>query len=147
MLNIPSLDVPTIEALVASAHSHGLTVAAHVSTASGAVTVARCGVDLLAHAPFDRMSDTQVSEVAETGVAVIATLSILDGFPGPDGVMPLLSQPPLAQRLPPRWRRVLQRQATRWMPPTSYAPGSPPPTLSWRRPRCLRRSSGSSTAG
>ena len=117
MLNIPSLDVPTIEALVAAAHSHGLTVAAHVSTASGAVTVARCGVDLLAHAPFDRMSDTQVSEVAETGVAVIATLSILDGFPGPDGVMPLLSQPALVQRLPPRWRRVLQRQATRWMPP------------------------------
>jgi len=67
MLNIPSLDVPTIEALVAAAHSHGLTVAAHVSTASGAVTVARCGVDLLAHAPFDRMADTQVSEVAETG--------------------------------------------------------------------------------
>lgn len=117
MLNIPSLDVPTMEALVVAAHSHGLTVAAHVSTASGAVTVARCGVDLLAHAPFDRMSDTQISQVAETGVAVIATLSILDGFPAPDGVMPLLSQPPLAQRLPPRWRRVLQRQATRWMPP------------------------------
>lgn len=117
MLHLSALDVPTITALVAAAHSHDLPVVAHVSTASGAVTVARCGVDVLAHVPFERMSDTQITDVARAGVGVIATLSIIDGFPGPDGVMPLLSQPLLAQRLPPRWRRVLQRQATRWMPP------------------------------
>lgn len=117
MLDLPSLDVRTIEALVAAAHRHGLPVVAHVSTAVGAVTVARCGVDVLAHAPFDRMSDVQVRDVALAGVAVIATLAIVDGFPGLDGVMPLLGQTQLAQRLSPRWRRVLERQAKRWMPP------------------------------
>lgn len=117
MLDIPSLDVPTIEALVDAAHRHGLPVVAHVSTAAGAVTVARRGVDVLAHVPFDRMSDAEIRDVARTGVALIATLSIVDGFPGPDGVMPLLGEPALAARLTPRWRRVLVAQSTRWMPP------------------------------
>jgi imidazolonepropionase-like amidohydrolase len=117
MLNIPCLEPATIEALVAAAHRHGLPVVAHASTARGAVTVARCGVDVLAHAPFDRMTDVEVRDVARTGVALIPTLSIIDGFPGPDGVMPLLTQPVLASRLSARWRRVLIAQASRWMPP------------------------------
>ncbi|WP_199506171.1 amidohydrolase family protein [Geodermatophilus sp. TF02-6] len=117
LLDIPSLDAATIEALVAAAHRHGLPVVAHVSTAAGAVLVARRGVDVLAHAPFDRMSELEVRDVARTGVALIATLSIIDGFPGPDGVLPVMAQPALAARLSPRWRRVLAGQATRWMPP------------------------------
>lgn len=117
MLDIPSLEPATIEALVAAAHRHGLPVVAHASTAHGAVTVARCGVDVLAHAPFDRMTDAEVRDVARTGVALIATLSIIDGFPGPDGAMPLLAQPALASRLTARWRRILVGQARRWMPP------------------------------
>lgn len=117
MLDIPALDVPTIEELVAAAHRHGLPVVAHVSTAAGAVTVARCGVDVLAHAPFDRMSETEIRDVALAGVTLIATLSIIDGFPDEDGTMPLLGQPALAARLTPRWRRVLVGQSRRWMPP------------------------------
>lgn len=117
MLDIPALSIATIEALVEAAHRQDLLVAAHVSTASGAVTVARTGVDVLAHAPMDRMGAQQVQEIADAGVAVIATLSIVDGFPGPDGIMPLLGQPHLADRLPTRWRRVVERQANRWMPP------------------------------
>ena len=84
-------------------------------------TVTTAGVDVLAHAPFNRMSDAEVRDVARTGVALIATLSIIDGFPGPDGMLPLLGQPALATRLTPRWRRVLTRQATRWMPPDACA--------------------------
>ncbi|MFI6483652.1 amidohydrolase family protein [Nonomuraea sp. NPDC050663] len=117
MLDIPALDVPTIEALVSAAHDSGLPVVAHVSSADGAVTVARCGVDVLAHVPFDRMTDAHVREVARYGPAVITTLSVIDGFPGPGGVMPLLTQPHLAARLSARWRRVIERQAMRWMPP------------------------------
>lgn len=117
MLDIPALDAATIQALVAAAHRHGLTVVAHVSTAAGAVTVAHCGVDVLAHAPFDLMSTGQVAEVGRAGVAVIATLDIVDGFPARDAIMPLLDQPQLAERIPPRWRRLLEGQATRWMPP------------------------------
>lgn len=117
MLNIPALDKATIEALVVAAHRHGLPVVAHVSTAAGAVTVARCGVDVLAHAPFDRMAQTEVRDVAKAGVALIATLSIMDGFPDESGTMPLLAQPALTARLTPRWRRVLEGQSRRWMPP------------------------------
>ena len=117
MLNIPALDVATIKALVDAAHSHGLLVVAHVSTAAGAVTVTQCGVDVLAHAPMDPMSMEQVTEVANSPIAVIATLSIVDGFPGTDGLMPLLSQPRLADRLPARWRRTIELQGNRWMPP------------------------------
>jgi imidazolonepropionase-like amidohydrolase len=117
MLGIPALDVATIEALVGAAHRAGLVVVAHVSTASGAATVVRAGVDVLAHVPMDPLSAAQVREIAEAGVAVIATLGIIDGFPGPDGTMPLLGDPLLAERLPARWRRVVEGQATRWMPP------------------------------
>lgn len=117
MLDIPSLDAATIEALVTAAHRHGLPVVAHVSTAAGAVTVARCGVDVLAHVPFDPMREAEVRDVAQTGVALIATLSIVDGFPNADGGMPLLAHPGLAARLSPRWHRVLDGQSRRWMPP------------------------------
>ncbi|GII80517.1 amidohydrolase [Sphaerisporangium rufum] len=117
MLDIPALDVPTIEALVRAAHRDGLPVVAHVSTAAGAVTVARCGVDVLAHTPFDRMTDTEIRDVARSGVAVITTLGIIDGFPGAGGIMPLLTRPALAGRLTPRWRKVLSAQSHRWMPP------------------------------
>ncbi|BCJ48385.1 amidohydrolase [Actinoplanes ianthinogenes] len=117
MLDIPSLDPATIDALVTAAHRHGLPVVAHVSTAAGAVHVTRHGVDVLAHVPFDRMRDAEVREVARSGVAVIATLDIVDGFPGPDGLLPLLADPGLADRLTPRWRRVLRAQSRRWMPP------------------------------
>ncbi|MEV0668578.1 amidohydrolase family protein [Actinomadura luteofluorescens] len=117
LLDIPTLDAVTLEALVRRAHEHGLPVVAHASTAAGAVTVARCGVDVLAHAPFDRMSDDQVTAVARAGCALIATLSVVDGFPGPDGVMPLLAEAGLVESLPARWRKVLDAQSRRWMPP------------------------------
>ncbi|MFC0623312.1 amidohydrolase family protein [Kribbella deserti] len=115
-LNMPSLDIATMEALIRAAHRHGLPVVAHVSTARGAVVVAQCGADVLAHVPFDRMTDGEIGSVARSGVAVISTLGLIDGFPV-DGVMPLLAQPELASRLSFRWRRVLTAQANRWMPP------------------------------
>src|SRR5699024_12310761 len=116
-LSIPTLGEETISALVEQAHGHGLPVVAHVSTAAGALTVVRCGVDALAHAPFDHMSDADVAAVAERGVAVIATLDVTDGFPDERGRMPLLADAGLAPLLTPRWRRVLENQARRWMPP------------------------------
>ncbi|MFC5186654.1 amidohydrolase family protein [Actinomadura harenae] len=112
-MRIPTLDTTTVEALVREAHKLGMPVVAHVSTAVGAVTMARCGVDVLAHAPFDSLSDGQVTAVASAGCAVIATLDVVDGFPGPDGRLPLQHEP----NLPARWRRVLDRQSRRWMPP------------------------------
>jgi len=115
-MNIPTLDEPTIRALVGAAHSHGLKVVAHVSTAAGAVKVVECGADILAHAPSDQLSPAQVEAIAQAGVAVIATLDIVDGFG-----MNLLDEPELMARMPARWRRVLDKQSRRWMPPVAPA--------------------------
>ncbi|WP_240323163.1 amidohydrolase family protein [Amycolatopsis ruanii] len=115
---MPSLDVPTIAALVEAAHRAGLVVAAHVSTARGAVDLLPTGVDVLAHVPFDPLTEGQVEAIAEAGVAVITTLAVADGFPGEDGPgVPLLARPALARLLGPAWSGVLERQADRWMSP------------------------------
>jgi imidazolonepropionase-like amidohydrolase len=117
MLNIPTLDSDTVRALSDEAHAHGLKVVAHVSTAAGAVMVAACGIDVLAHAPSDLMSASDVEAIVSAGVAVIATLDIVDGFNGRSGRLPLLDEAELMERMPSRWRRVLDRQSRRWMPP------------------------------
>jgi imidazolonepropionase-like amidohydrolase len=111
---MPSLDVPTIAALTEAAHAAGLVVAAHVSTARGAVDLLPTGVDVLAHVPFDALSEGQIAAIAAAGVAVISTLSVADGFPGDGG---LLGEPSLVPRLGPAWCTVLSRQAQRWLPP------------------------------
>jgi imidazolonepropionase-like amidohydrolase len=119
---LATLDEATLRALTEAAHEQGLVVVAHVSTASGAVKVVECGADVLAHAPSDLMTPQDIEAVS--GAAVIATLDILDGFTGPSGHLPLQDEPELMARMPARWRRVLDRQSRRWMPP--QAPdGSP----------------------
>ncbi|GAA0622457.1 amidohydrolase family protein [Kribbella sandramycini] len=112
-LQMPSLDLATVEALTNAAHAQGLKVVAHISTASAAVAVAACGVDVLAHAPNDELSAEQVQALADAGIAVIATLDVIDGF----GVLPLREEAELIARMPARWRRLLDSQARRWMPP------------------------------
>ncbi|MGZ0151458.1 amidohydrolase family protein [Kribbella sp. WER1] len=114
MLNIPTLSRETVRALADEAHANGLTVVAHVSTAAGAVTVAECGVDVLAHAPSDLMSPEDIDAVKN--VAVIATLGVVDMFGAP-GHLPLQDEQELMARMPARWRRVLDHQSRRWMPP------------------------------
>jgi imidazolonepropionase-like amidohydrolase len=110
---MPSLDVPTIAALTEAAHAAGLVVAAHVSTARGALDLLPTGVNVLAHVPFDTLDAGRAAAIAAAGVAVISTLSVADGFPGGS----LLAEPALAARLGPAWCAVLERQRERWLPP------------------------------
>ncbi|GAA2838835.1 amidohydrolase family protein [Kribbella solani] len=116
-MDIPTLDEATLRALVDAAHDCGLTVVAHVSTAASAVKVVECGADVLAHAPSDLMSPQDIEAVASSSTAVIATLDIVDGYTCPSGRLPLQDAPELMQRMPARWRRVLNEQSRRWMPP------------------------------
>lgn len=116
-LDLAALSEETIRALVSAAHTAGLVVVAHVSTADGAVLAARCGVDVLGHVPFEPLGAEQVTELAACGVAVIATLSIVDGSPDQGGRLPLEVDPILSPRLTTAWARVLRAQAQRWMPP------------------------------
>ncbi|MET8871276.1 amidohydrolase family protein [Nocardia sp. NPDC004604] len=114
---MPSLDIPTVAALVDAAHRAALIVVAHVTTARAAVDLLPTGVDVLAHVPFDRLTDAHVGAISDAGVAVIATLAVADGFPGDGEGMPLLAEPELVRRLGPAWSGVIQRQAQRWLPP------------------------------
>lgn len=114
---MPSLDLVTVRRLVEAAHARGLVVVAHVMTAGAAIDVVAQGVDVLAHVPFDLLSDAQGATLKAAGIAVIGTLDIADGFPDSNGVMPLLKEPLLVRRLGAAWTDMLQRQAQRWMPP------------------------------
>ncbi len=117
MLDMPTLSLETMTALVDAAHAHDLVVVAHVSTSAGAVAVARAGVDVLGHVPGDRLADAQLAELVAAGLAVIPTLGVLDGFPLDSGQMPLLAEQALAERLPARWAAHVAAQADRWLPP------------------------------
>src|SRR5262249_11336111 len=68
----PRLDHASLRAAVAQAHARGLRVAAHALGREDASEAAEAGVDVLAHAPLERMSDDDASEWS--GEAVITTL-------------------------------------------------------------------------
>ena len=112
----PTLSLNAIRALVHAAHEANLIVVAHATTSKAAIQVIRCGVDVLAHAPFDELAPAQLSEIASNGVKVIATMSIADGFPGADGKLPILGQPELARRIGSAWTDVIEQQGRRWLP-------------------------------
>ncbi|MDZ7913463.1 MAG: amidohydrolase family protein [Rhodococcus sp. (in: high G+C Gram-positive bacteria)] len=116
-MTLPSLELPTIRALVDAAHAEKMLAVAHVHQAVDAVEVVDCGVDVLAHVPTDEMTRAQITAIAEAQVAVIATLSIQDGFPSPGEPAPLLTQAALVDALSPAWIDVLEAQSKRWMPP------------------------------
>jgi imidazolonepropionase-like amidohydrolase len=112
----PTLNLATIRSLVRAAHEANLIVVAHATTSKAAIDVVRCGVDVLAHAPFDEIAPVQLSEIARSGVKVITTMSIADGFPGADRKLPILGQPELARRLGAAWTKVIEQQSQRWLP-------------------------------
>lgn len=113
-MTLPSLELPTIRALVDAAHAENMLAVAHGHQAVDAVD---CGVDVLAHAPTDEMTHAQIAAIVEAKAAVIATLSIQDGFPSPGEPAPLLTQAALVEALSPAWIDVLEAQSKRWMPP------------------------------
>ncbi|NRH33116.1 amidohydrolase family protein [Rhodococcus sp. MS13] len=116
-MTLPSLELPTIRALVDAAHAENMLAVAHVQQAVDAVEVVDCGVDVLAHAPKNEMTHAQIAAIVEAKAAVIATLSIQDGFPSPGEPAPLLTQAALVDALSPAWIDVLEAQSKRWMPP------------------------------
>lgn len=112
----PALRLDSIRALVFAAHEANLIVVAHATTSKAAIEVVRCGVDVLAHAPFDELAPAQLAEIASSGVKVIATMSIADGFPSADRKLPILGQPELARRIGSTWTNVIEQQGQRWLP-------------------------------
>ncbi|GAA2033859.1 amidohydrolase family protein [Catenulispora yoronensis] len=78
----PLLPVETVAAIVAEAHEHGLTVAAHLSGPAGAEVALAAGVDEWAHVPCDPLPDELIEKAAGAGVRVVGTLATLSRTSG-----------------------------------------------------------------
>lgn len=72
-LDAPSLDAPSLQAIVDRAHQQGRKVLAHALSEDAAIRAAVAGCDALAHAPIEALSDEVVQ--AWQGRAVISTLT------------------------------------------------------------------------
>ncbi len=75
---IPTLDVPTLDALVAAAHRRGRLALAHVSTRLDALHAVDAGIDGLAHVFVDRRADAAtVASLRTHRTFVVPTLSVI----------------------------------------------------------------------
>lgn len=80
---IPTLDRETIGALIAAAHAERLLAVMHVSRLAHALEAVELGVDGLVHVWVDALADEgQASRIAEAGVFVVPTLSVITSKAG-----------------------------------------------------------------
>jgi imidazolonepropionase-like amidohydrolase len=76
---MPTLDAPTVEALVTAAHARDLLVVTHVHSAAAARTAIDAGTDGLAHMFNDVLPDDELIDLAVgADVCVIATLPVME---------------------------------------------------------------------
>lgn len=81
VIDLPGFDQQTVDALVAAAHAHHLTVVAHASRSDAVEMAQRAGVDILTHAPLDRPIDAaQAAELAAAGTVIVPTLTMMQGI-------------------------------------------------------------------
>ena len=123
---MPSLDLDTITALTRAAHSRGLVVVAHVSSAAGVGEVVSAGIDVVAHVPVDRELDKALAgRIAEAGIAVVPTLATIENVLGEPGGAAVAADPRLAGALADAQARRLTSRASgrrgQEMPPYSRA--------------------------
>ena len=82
-IEITSLDDDTIGALIAAAHAEGMLAVVHVSTIEHALEVVDLGADGQVHVWGDTVIDeAQAARIAEAGVFVAPTLSVLAAISG-----------------------------------------------------------------
>lgn len=75
---IPTLDRETIRALIAAAHAEDLLAVMHVSTLDHALEAVELGANGLVHVWGDALlDDVQAARIAEAGVFVVPTLTVL----------------------------------------------------------------------
>ena len=104
----PSIDRPTLEAVIRAAHRHDRKTYVHAMAQASAKAVVEAGGDGLVHIFVDRPVDKAiVSLLVDRGTTVVATLSVIAAASG----QPPPEMPALEERLRPHQRRAL---ATKW---------------------------------
>ena len=77
-MDIPSLDGETVAAVIAAAHTEGLTTVVHVSTLERALEAMAFGADGLVHVWRDEVvSEADARRFAEVDIFVVPTLSVM----------------------------------------------------------------------
>ena len=80
---MPALERETIGALIEAAHAEGLLAVVHVTSLERALDAVALGADGLVHVWFDAaISEEEAQRVAEAGVFVVPTLSVVAGIFG-----------------------------------------------------------------
>ncbi len=90
---IPSLGRETIGALIAAAHAEGLRAVVHVSALEPALDAVSLGADGLVHVWIDAViSEEDARRLAEAGVFVVPTLSVIAGMFGDSTGLRILAE-------------------------------------------------------
>lgn len=105
---LPTLDAPTVRALVEAAHARDLLAVAHVSNHDDAMMAIEAGIDGLVHLFGDRRIDRPFIDAAlEAGIFVVPTTPVLAAAYGHDDTAWLVDHPVLDPRLSDAQRQNL----------------------------------------
>ena len=99
--SLPTLDAPTVKALVVAAHKRGKLAVVHAQSLADATTAVEAGADGLAHLFIDKDGGAAFAALAkEHGIFVVPTYTVFEGFAERSGTATLLDQSGLAGLLP-----------------------------------------------
>ncbi|HEY0932388.1 MAG TPA: amidohydrolase family protein [Trebonia sp.] len=77
----PGFDEPTVRALAEAAHAHGLLTIGHAATRDAVLLAQAAGIDVLTHAPLDRLlEDDAVQRTRTAGEVVVPTLTMMEAI-------------------------------------------------------------------
>ncbi len=98
---VPTLDVPTIRALVVAAHKRGKLAVVHAQTLATATESIEAGADGLVHLFADKDGGAAFAKLAkDKGVFIVPTYAVLEVFSGRSGTASLLTNSELSGLLP-----------------------------------------------
>jgi imidazolonepropionase-like amidohydrolase len=107
---LPTLDAPTVRALVAAAHRHGKLAVVHAETMESAEEAIYAGADGLMHLFFDQMGGTRFAALARSHhIFVVPTYVVFEPGAGRAGSATVADSPGFAPLLPASVRSALHQ--------------------------------------
>jgi imidazolonepropionase-like amidohydrolase len=119
--SVPCVAPEVLAATVEAAHARGKLVVAHAMTLAAAEQMVAAGVDGLTHVFVDTAHTPEILErIAESGMFVVPTLSILASITNQSAGRDLAHDPRVQAKLPSVWRNTLS-QTFHTMPEQNFA--------------------------
>lgn len=130
---LPTLDAPTVKALVVAAHAHHLLAVAHVGGPADVAVALVGGVDALVHVPLGALETATLETIAARKLFVVPTLSVLASACGEKPGRALTADVNLAPLIAPESRATLATNFGLALPATVCA--TPAATVAGLRAR------------